>query len=529
MKRMHPHIPRHLRDAEAGRLSRREFLTRATALGLAAPLARTLMPGPVQAQPSPVTGGILRMQMATLPLCDPRLADWPEIGNVLRGWLEPLVNYHADGTLTGHLLDGWEVSDDALHYTLRLRDNIRWWNGERMTAEDIARNLLRWIEPIPGNALITAMSALREDGVEVVDPLTLRLTLGFPDATLMASLSDYNALIVHRSYDGADPSVNPLGSGPFRPVLNLVGERQVLERTEWWGTPVFGGPWLDGIEYIDLGTDPAQALTAARAGEIDAVDQTVADFAPALEELGWVATQVPSASTLVVRFQQHDPVYADLRVRKAIQMAVSNPVVLELGIGGLGDVGENHHVCPLHPDYAEIPAPLHDPDAARTLLAEAGHAETTFTLISLDDAWQSLSCDAVAAQMSDAGIKVERRVLPGVEYWTNWREFPFSATYWNMRPLGVQVLRMAYRSDAPWNETGFASPAFDEGLDRALSIVDAAERRAVMADLEALLRAEAVMIQPFWRRLLRHATPRLKGAAVTPTLIHHHHEWWLTP
>ncbi|REA90074.1 diguanylate cyclase, partial [Staphylococcus pseudintermedius] len=112
---MHPHVPRHLHDHRTGRLSRREFLTRVTALGVTAAAAHGLIgtAPPAQAQETPVPGGVMRMQMPTLPLCDPRLADWPEISNVLRGWLEPLVEYQPDGTFTGRLLERWELAEDA--------------------------------------------------------------------------------------------------------------------------------------------------------------------------------------------------------------------------------------------------------------------------------------------------------------------------------------------------------------------------------------------------------------------------------
>ncbi|WP_435168055.1 ABC transporter substrate-binding protein [Falsirhodobacter sp. 1013] len=527
---MHILARRHLRDHQNGRLSRREFLTRVTALGVSVPLAYDLLgTAPVAAQEAPVAGGTLRMQMPTLALCDPRLADWPEIGNMLRGWLEPLVTYNADGTFTGHLLERWELSEDGLHLRLHLRPGILWQNGEPMVAEHVAHNLRRWCEPVPRNGLAAVMEAVIQGQIEVVDDRMLDLTLGFPDATLIASMSDYNALIVHPSYDGADPAVNPLGSGPYRPILNEVGKMQSLEKVTWWGTPVFGGPWLDRIDYVDLGTAPMRALEAAQAGLIDAVDQTVADNIRAMEDLGWVASQAESSATLAVRFQQQDPTFADRRVRQALQLAVDNGIVLDIGVNGLGIRGENHHVSPLQPDYARVDPPATDIPAAQALLAEAGFAEHTFILTSLDDTWQALSCDAVAAQLNDAGITVQRQILPGAEYWANWRSYGFSGTYWNMRPLGVQVLRLAYRSGSAWNETGFSNPDFDKALDRALGIAGATERQKVMAELETILREEAVLIQPFWRSLTRHATPRLRGAAILPTLEHRHHEWWLAP
>ncbi len=113
-----------------------------------------------------------------------------------------------------------------------------------------------------------------------------------------------------------------------------------------------------------------------------------------------------TAATLAVRFNQANAPYDIRDVRRALQMAVDNAVVLELGYAGLGTVAENHHVCPIHPDYAELPPIEADPAGARALMETAGHADTEFELISIDDAWQAATCDAVAAQIRDAGIRI---------------------------------------------------------------------------------------------------------------------------
>ncbi len=81
--------------------------------------------------------------------------------------------------------------------------------------------------------------------------------------------------------------------------------------------------------------------------------------------------------------------------------------------------------------------------------------------------WQTATCDAVAAQIRDAGIKIKRTVLPGSTFWNDWTKYPFSATEWNMRPLGVQVLSLAYRTGEAWNETAFTNAEFDTPAGRS--------------------------------------------------------------
>ena len=132
-------------------------------------------------------------------------------------------------------------------------------------------------------------------------------------------------------------------------------------------------------------------------------------------------------------------------------MTVNNAIVLELGYAGLGVPAENHHVCPIHPEYAELPPQVVDPAAGKAMMDESGEGDFEHELISIDDSWQSNTCDAVAAQVRDSGIKIKRTILPGSTFWNDWTKYPWSATEWNMRPLGVQILGLAYKSGVAWN------------------------------------------------------------------------------
>jgi len=202
-------------------------------------------------------------------------------------------------------------------------------------------------------------------------------------------------------------------------------------------------------------------------------------------------------------------------------MAVDNAVLLELGFSNNGLVAENHHVSPIHPEYAELPVPEFNPAGAKALMDEAGMADFEHDLVSIDDNWRKNTTDAAAAMLRDAGINVKRTVLPGSTFWNDWAKYPFSATDWSQRPLGVQVLALAYRSGEPWNESAFANAEFDALLGEALSIADADQRRKVMAKLERIMQVEGVIIQPYWRSIYRHHRENVVGAEMHPTFEIH--------
>lgn len=531
----HPAAKRFAVEVAAGTLSRRDFLTRATTLGVTSAAAYGLLglKQPAAAEAHVEQGGTMRIESSVKALKDPRTFDWPQMSNFTRGWLEYLVEYQIDGSIKPSLLTGWEVNEDATVYTLMVREGVTWNNGDPFTAADVAMNIERWCDKaVEGNSMASRMASLideetgvaREGAITVVDDLTVKLVLNVADITLIAGFSDYPAAIVHSTMNG-DPLENPVGTGPYLPESFEVGIKAVLVRNEdhtWWGD----GAHLERIEYIDYGTEQSSVFSAVESGEVDMIYESLGDYITLFDDIGWEKTEAITANTVCIRPNQAAEVdgikpYEDVRVRRALAMAVNNAICLELGFNDNGAVAENHHVAPIHPEYAELPAPVYDPVAALALIEEAGLADFEHELISIDDTWRKNTADSVAAQLRDAGIKVRRTILPGSTFWNDWVKYPFSTTDWAQRPLGVQVLALAYKSGEAWNETAFSNPEFDAALNEALAIADADQRREVMSRIQKLMQDEGVVIQPYWRSIYRHYDPRVVGADMHPTFEIH--------
>ena len=524
---IHPAAKMYAEECLAGELNRREFLARTTALGVTAASAYALIGlNPAEAGghlATPPEGGSLRIQMSVRAGKDPRTYDWNELANMTRGITEYLIELNPDGSFSGILLESWEANEDATQYTLRLRPGVTFNNGDAFTAEHVAANFEAWCETeVEGNSMATRMGSLIAEGgttaaegaIVVVDDLTVQLNLQRPEIVIVPAMAEYPGAVQHMDYIGQDPIAHGVGTGAYRVASHEVGVGAVLEKNTdhaYWGNA-----YLDTVEFIDLGTDPAAWFAGADAGEFDMTYETVGEFIDIFDAIGWTRFETPTAATIVIRPNQFSEPYNDPRVRMAINMAVDLNEVLDLGYDNRGTAAENHHVSPIHPEYAEIdPIPV-DKEAALALLTEAGYADHVFEITSLDGGFERPTTDAYAAQLRDAGFNVERVIIPGSTFWNDWLNYPLSSTGWNGRVLGVEIYNLAYRSGVAWNEAGYANPDFDALLDQANGLQDAGARREIMAQLQTIMRDDAVVCQPYWRSLYRHAAPNVVNAEMHP-------------
>ena len=115
-----------------------------------------------------------------------------------------------------------------------------------------------------------------------------------------------------------------------------------------------------------------------------------------------------------------------------------------------GDVGENHHVAPVHPDYAPLPPLKRDVEGAKKLLKEAGFPnglEVTIDVGNTDGPWHQTACEAMRDQMKEAGITLNVNVMPAAKYWEIWTKTPFGVHRLDASPArhDGDVARLSHR------------------------------------------------------------------------------------
>jgi peptide/nickel transport system substrate-binding protein len=545
-----------------GRMSRREFVRIAALLGVAAGSAYALagLPAPAFAadnlpfpadDPAAKAGGTLRIAMLIQKMEDPATYTWGEMANQTRHILEYLTSTGTDNITRPMLAESWEASEDLRTWTFRIRPGVTWHNGEALTAEHVAWNLTRWLDPAlgSGNRGLSTFAAMLRDtdrkddkgkvikevipgALEVLDAMTIRLNLSKPVLSVPQDLNSYPCAILHPSFK-APFSDNPIGTGPFTLAELKVGERCILKRVTqtadgkpfaYWGGKVY----LDEIHYYNFDND--NQLTAFASGDVEAIYQLGVEQLELAKSLDQQILTAQTSQNLFLRMQVDQKPFDDPRVRKAMQLAVDRTAINNLVYPGNRDVGEDHAVAPVHPEYFALPPLRRDVAAARALLAEAGHGdglELTIDVGNTNGPWQQTVCEAVRDQLQDAGIKLNVNVMPASKYWEIWNTTAFGASAWTHRPLGTMVNSLAFRSGVAWNETHFADPAFDAALDEAEGTLDVEARRAKMATVEKILQDAAVAIMPIWRPIYFIVARQVHGYPAHPTQDHLFNKVWI--
>lgn len=252
------------------------------------------------------------------------------------------------------MVKSWTVSDDKLTYEFTLRDGLAFHDGSAVTAEDCVASLQRWAKrDLIGRRLVGAMKDMT-----ALDAKTIRIALKEPFGQMLQALSkpsSFVPFIMPKRIADTPPDQNiaeVIGSGPFKfvagefqPGVKVVYERNAayVPRSEAPnGTAGGKVAKVDRIEWISF-PDMQASVNALKKGEIDLIENMTADIKPTLDGVPGVVVQKRSGlSASTIRFNWSQPPFSDVKVRQAVQMAVSQRDFMDAVIGDT----DAYQICP---------------------------------------------------------------------------------------------------------------------------------------------------------------------------------------
>lgn len=352
------------------------------------------------------------------PHLDPTSAAAGAIDSVLySNVFEGLTRFGPDGSVNPGLAESWTISDDGKTYTFKLHSGVKFHDGTDMTAEDVKFSLDRARAEDSQNAQKPLFAGI--ESVDVVDPLTVKVTLSAPNGSFLFNMAWGDAVIVAPETI-ADIKTNPVGTGAFRFTNWNQGDRIDLEKNaDYWGTPA----QLDKVTFKFI-SDPTAAFAAVIAEDVNAF----VGF-PAPENLPQFEAdprfQVLIGSTegeTILSTNNKLPPLDNVKVREAIAHAIDRQAIIDGAMFGIGTpIGT--HFAPHNPDYVDLTAnSQYDPDLSKKLMAEAGFPDGFTTTLKLPPpSYARRGGEIIAAQLRAVGIETE---ITNLE-WAQWLEQVF--------------------------------------------------------------------------------------------------------
>lgn len=411
-----------------------------------------------------------------------------------------------EAPLTGDLAESWDISEDGLTYTFRLRDDVVWHdiapvNGRAFVADDIVATFERVLEGGVQKYMLENVTS-----VEATDDHTVVLKLSAPFAPLLNYMGNHQMWIMPREgVDGEyDVARQVIGTGPF---VMTHWDRDI--ETVYEANPHY---YEQGIPYVDSVRMPVIPEQGSRVATFrSGAAHVIAGISP--EETSGLLSGVAGAqlnevvgSSPAMMFvnMEREP-FSDLRVRQAISMAVDRRGLGEtlFGSGRLsGPVNAHLANYALSEEELERLIP-YDPETARDLLTEAGYTDGFKTTIMVSSGYGQnfiRAAEWVVADLADIGIDAEIDVVDQATYSTRRPEVQYDMGVGPSTPFQEpdEWLRAQYHIDGNRNWWNINDPKLDAMLEEQASTVNEGDRRELILDIQRYILAEVVNPMHLW-------------------------------
>ena len=424
---------------------------------------------------------------------DPHKAEAAATREILFNVFEGLYKPDSNGELIPAVADGYTLTPEGLVYTFTLRENVKFHNGNTVTADDVVSSI-EYCAGTNGSApLVPAFSNI--SSIEKTDEKTVEITLSERDPDFMSYIASVKAAITPAGQTDAD--TNPIGTGPYKYVSRSVQENIVMEKfPEYWGEKAY----IDDVTF-KVCADADSLVMNLNGGSIDMMAHLPVSQA---QQLSDDFTVLEGTMNLVqAMYLNHDfEPFSDARVRQALCYAVDKSEILTFTSDGKGEeLGSSmfpnfrkYYVPELNDTYS------YDPEKAKELLADAGYSEGTlsFTITVPSNYPQHVdAAQVISDQLSAVGVKAE---IKQVE-WNTWLSSVYSDRQYEATVVGVDASNLAasamlsrFCSDAGNNFTNYSNEEYDSVYAEAQLEADDAEQTKLYKNCETILAEDAANV-----------------------------------
>lgn len=491
-----------LKNAATGsRLSRRQFMAAASALGITAATASALWSQTARAEKQ--QGGHLRLGLAggaTTDSLDPSTYTdtfMVMLGYTVRGNLTEVA---PDGSAAPEIAESFEGADGARTWVFKLRRGVEFSNGKTLTTDDVISsiNYHRSENSTSGaKPLLAAVTDIKADG-----PDTIIFALSEGNADFPFVLADYHLNIMPFEADHPDLEA---GAGPYRLKEFQAGVRATLERNP----TSYKQAYVDSADMIAI-PDATARQNALVTGELDVINRADLKTAHLLaRNQGIRIEDVPGRMHYTLPANAKLEPFNNVDVRLALKYAIDREAIVKTVLFGHGQAGNDQPITPAYRYFAKDLKPRpYDPDKAKFHLKKAGLESLKVDLSAADAAFPGAVDAAVlyADQAAKAGITINVVRESNDGYWDKvWLKKPFCTAYWGGRPTEDVMFTIAFAKGAVWNDGYWDNDHFNELLVAARAELDEAKRRAMYEEMQHIVSNDGSVVIPLFANHV-HAT-----------------------
>jgi len=500
-----------------GRVSRREFLARVSALGLTTALSPALLSTDARAA-KPKKGGRLRLGLPGAQTSDsidpakivnfhPESLSWQ-----LRNCLVE-IDYRSKAI--PELAVSWESTPDAKKWIFNLRKGVEFHNGKTMDANDVIFSINHHRgkdSKSPVKVIVDTIAEIRADGKHQVI-----ITLQEGNADFPYLMSDYHLPIMP---NGTINFEEGMGTGGYKLVSFEPGVNSLVKRNpNYWKK---GRAHFDEVETIAI-NDVNARTTALQTGQIDVTIRCDRKTVHLLKKSPGIQV-VKTTGTKHFTIPMHSDLtpYNNNDVRLALKYAIDREQLLKTVMRGYGAIGNDHPISPANRYFAsELPQRKYDPDKAKYHLKKAGVTGHTFNLHAADAAFAGAVDVAILykEQAAKAGINIKVIREPNDGYWSDvWLKKEWCFSYWWGRPTEDWMFSTTYAANSNWNEGFWKNDRFNELLKTARAELDEKKRREMYVEMQSIVRDEGASVIPVFPSDIMAATSKLKHENVAANI-----------